>query len=562
MKNLRTNLVLGLVFLLFIGLGVRLFYLQVLKSNYYTVLAQRQQEFLKKIETDRGEIFLQDREQALFPLAKNKDTKLVFLVPGDIQNKGKTSQILSDVLDLEKDIILSRMERKNSLFEVLKRRLKQKEIDKLKELNLSGVHLKQEIIRYYPQNELAAHIVGFLGGEGIGQYGIEGYYNNLLKGERKIFQAKKGPGGFLFFETEEIWFSQSINDIVLTIDYNIQFMAEKLLRESKEDLEFAEGTIIVMNPKTGAILALANNPSFNPNHFYQEDIRTFKNPAFQKLFEPGSVLKPITMAIAIDQGKVSPEMIFIDQGIIKIYGHTITNFNRKTWGEKSMTGILEKSINTGIVFVREKIDGQLFLNHLERFQLFNLTGIDSQGEAFSKNRYLRQGRDINLATASFGQGIKITPIQLIRAFGVIANEGKLVNPFLKEKISQGQIQKRKTETDINREVISPQTASQLTQMLISVVENGWSRRAQIPGYFIAGKTGTAQVPLIDGRGYCPYKTIQSFIGFAPAFEPEFIILVKLNNPNTRVAGDSAVPIFQELAKFIINYLQIPPDYQE
>lgn len=557
-KDTRTNLIFGLVFLLFLGLGGRLFYLQVLRGEYYQALAERQQEFLKEVELERGEIFLQNRKGELFSLARNKRTKLVFLVPRDIENKEETSQVLSDILALDKEFILSRMVRKESFFEVLKRRLEREEIAKLKKLNLSGVHLQEEIIRYYPQDEFAAHVVGFLGGEGIGQYGIEGYYDGLLREERKILRAEKGPEGFLVFGLEEIWSPEQNNDIVLTIDYNIQFMAEKLLRENKEIFEFEQGTIIVMNSKTGAILALANNPSFNPNYFYQREIKTFKNPAFQKLFEPGSVLKPITMAIALDQGKITPETIFIDKGMIEVEGHKITNFDRRTWGEKSISGILEKSVNTGIVFVREKIDNQLFLDGLEKFGFFKPTGIDLQGEVFSRNKYLRKGRDINLATASFGQGIKITPIQLIRAFGVFANEGRIVNPFLKKRILQEQGQE--IEKKDNQQILSSQTAEQVTQMLINTVEDSWLRRAQIPGYFVAGKTGTAQIPLKGGRGYHPYKTIQSFIGFAPALEPEFVILVKLNNPNTRTAGSSAAPIFQELAKFIINYFQIFPDY--
>ncbi|GAI31848.1 unnamed protein product, partial [marine sediment metagenome] len=292
-----------------------------------------------------------------------------------------------------------------------------------------------------------------------------------------------------------------------------------------------------------------------PNHYSEVDFELFQNSAVQELFEPGSAFKPITMAAALEQEKITPKTTYIDTGKVKIGEHTIHNYGEKVWGKQTMTGVLEKSINTGAVFVERQLGHELFLEYIDLFGFFEPTGIDLQGEEFSENREFKKGYEINFATASYGQGIEMTPIQLARAFCAIANGGKLVRPYIVEKIVEnGTI--IETQAEISSEqVISQKTASQLTAMLISVVENGFAKAAKVPDYYIAGKTGTAQIPWstldIDKRGYSQ-ETWQSFIGFAPAFSPKFLILIKLDNPGAKTAEYSAVPIFKELAKYIID----------
>ena len=341
----------------------------------------------------------------------------------------------------------------------------------------------------------------------------------------------------------------------MTLDYDIQFMAEKLLAEAKENLEIEEGQIIVITPDSGKIVALANFPNFNPNQYkeYATDgyLEIFKNGATQKLFEPGSVLKPITFAAALEEEKITPQTTYVDEGKVKIDGRTIYNYDGKVYGLQTMTNVLEKSINTGAVFAEKKLSDNTFLDYLEKFGIFEESGIDLP-EVYSKNEEFKKGYEVNFATASFGQGIEMTPIQLARAYCAIANGGKLVRPYL---LSSATFSDKKEE---ERQVISSKTASQLTSMLVSVVENGFGKRAKIPGYYIAGKTGTAQVA--EGGKYSTEKTIQTFAGFFPAFNPQFLILVKLNNPKTKTAEYSAVPIFHDLAEYIIHYYQIPPDY--
>ena len=423
------------------------------------------------------------------------------------------------------------------------------------DLNIKGIYLAQKSTRYYPQQSLAAQLVGFLGGEGTGQYGLEEYYDDLLQGERLVYEGK------IFSDFTASEKESRGSDIVLTIDYNIQFEAEKLLEAYKGKLHFEGGEIIVLEPSTGRVLALVNSPGFNPNYYrkHVKDLEIFQNGVTQKLFEPGSVFKPITMAAALDQEKLTPSTTYTDPGIIKVGGWPVYNYQKRIYpGEITMTEVLEKSINTGAVFIQKTLGNALFVKYLEKFGIFEPTGIDLK-EVFSQNKEFKKGYDINYVTASFGQGIEITPIQLIRAYSAIANGGRLVTPYVVERIGYDYI-----EPMIKQEpVISQNTASQLAAMLVSVVENGFPKPAQIPGYYVGGKTGTAQIAWsalgISKTGYSD-KTWQTFIGFAPAFNARFLILVKLDNPQTKTAEYSAVPLFQELANYIINYYQIPPDY--
>jgi cell division protein FtsI/penicillin-binding protein 2 len=550
MKSWRINIVLSFIIIFAALILGRLIDLQLLDHKYWQALAQGQQKFFVSSQGERGEIFFKDNT----PLAINRSVDLVYAVPLEIENLEKTTSELSSVLNLSQDLIMEKIQNGATL----KKGLSEEESKKLKELNLSGIRFGKEMVRYYPFESMAAQTVGFLGGDGKGQYGLEGFYENLLKGEDGILQKEKGPGGFFINLNKSL---KNGADIILTLDYNVQFFAEKLLSQAKENLDIERGEIIVINPNSGEVMALATFPNFNLNEYSKiRNFEIFKNSSLNDLFEPGSVFKSITMAAALDQGKITPQTTYVDPGVVKIGNYTISNYDNRRWGQRTMTEVLEKSINTGSVFAEKQLGHNLFLEYVEKFGFFAPTGIDLQGEVFSQNKELKKGYEINFATASFGQGIEITSFQLVRAYSAIANRGKLIKPFLVKKILQdNKVIEIKPQIQ-NPSVISEDAASQLTLMLVSTVENGFSGRAKIPGYYIAGKTGTAQVPYENKKGYYPDKTIQSFIGFAPAFNPQFLILVKLYNPKSKTAEYSAVPIFREMAKYLLDYLQIPPDY--
>jgi cell division protein FtsI/penicillin-binding protein 2 len=555
MSYWRFNLIFFLIFLFGAGIICRLVFLQILNHNYYLALAKGQQEFFEQIKGERGEIFLKDKEGNLYPLAINKEFFLVFVSPKEIKEKEKVAEILSEILNLEKGEILEKL-KKNSFYEIIKRKLNSEEIEKLKKLKFSGIYLKKETLRYYPQKTLLAKIIGFLGGEEKGQYGLEGYYDDWLSGKKKFLKDS-------FFS--KFLLDQKGADLILTLDYNIQYKAENLLKKAKENFDIKEGTIIVLEPFLGKIIALANFPNFDPNQYSKvKNWEIFQNGALQKLFEPGSTFKAITLAAALNEEKITPETTYIDEGKIKVQGHIIRNYDFKKWGKRTMTEVLEKSINTGVVFAKEKIGDQTFLKYIKDFGFFEKTGVDLEGEVFSQNSQLKNGYKINFATASFGQGIEVTPLQLARAYCAIINGGKLVRPYIVEKIIKDGKEIEIQPKISNDKVISLKTSAQLTAMLVSVVKNGFAKGAQISGYYIGGKTGTSQIPFsvlgIKKKGYSE-KTFQTFVGFGPAFNPKFLILVTLTAPKTKSAVFSAVPIFKELAKYIIDYWQIPPDYE-
>ena len=551
---------LKVIFLIFILMGTvifyRLFYLQVLNQDFYRAMAHGQQKSFEAVFGPRGDIFFKGGQI----LATNVNYKYIVFSPREIKDKNSVVENISRILEIEENIVLEKIE-KESFFEEIRCELTIEQEKEIREKNLSGVYIREERKRIYPQSSIASQVVGFLGGENIGQYGLEGYYDNILKGKEII--KERSFWSSLFSEVDEGFIKGS--DLFLTIDYNIQFMAESLLKKAEKDFNIESGSIIVINPNSGEIMAMASFPEYDPNYYREvEDMSVFKNPSVQRFFEPGSVFKAITIAAALDQEKITPETKYNDTGEIRVGGHTLRNYQGRSYGEVTMTEILEKSINTGAVYAGQRLGSDLFLEYLERFNFFEPTKIDLQGEVYSENREFKKGYEVNFATASFGHGIEITPIQLVSSFSSIANGGKVVNPHIVSKIlKNGEI------TDVSsidgEKVISSQAALQTTNMLVSVVEGAFSRRARIPGYYVAGKTGTSQIPWSvlgeNKKGYSN-KTWQSFVGFAPAFNPEFLILVKLDNPSTSTAEYSAMPIFRDLAKYIIDYLQIPPDYEE
>lgn len=556
MKRWRVNLI--FIFIVLFGAAIigRLIYIQIIRYDFYKAMAQGQQKVFQPLKGDRGEIFFSKGEI----LATNVKGKYLLVSLQEIEKKEETAKILSEILNLEEAAILEKLQR-NGLSEKIKSSLTKEEEQTLKEVNLPGVYLKEAVFRKYPQGTMSSQTIGFLGGEGKGQYGIEGFYEDILQGKEEIQEREWGIAKYFLSGIAK---SAKGADIFLTIDYNIQFMAEKLLEKAKEDLNIESGQIIVIDPNSGKILALANFPNFDPNHYSEVDFDLFQNSSVQKLFEPGSAFKPITVAAALNQGEITPKTTYVDTGKVKIGKYTITNYNEKVWGKSTMTEVLEKSINTGAVFIEKQLGHDVFLEYIDKFGIFEPTGIDLQGEIFSENIEFKKGYEINFATASFGQGIEMTPIQLVIAFSAIANGGKIVKPYLVEKIIEND-KVTETQPEISSEqIISQKTASQLTAMLISVIENGFAKKARVPGYYVAGKTGTAQIPWstlgINRKGYSE-NTWQSFIGFVPAFSPRFLILIKLDKPETRTSEYSAVPIFGELAKYIINYYQVPPDYE-
>jgi len=543
MKNWKINLVFILVALsACVAIG-QLANLQIRQGAYYDALASGQKGISVNPEMHRGGIFLLNG----VCLAQNKNKTFLHITVAKL-GEGfleKEAGNLAGLLGISGEQLLAKIAGHDSLKEEASSANLADLQAYLKQQPSPGLRLEQIELRYYPQAEMASQALGFTNGEFDGQYGVERSYNDFLSGQNyKVFPASSQAGRGA--------------DIFLTLDYNIQYMAEKLLKQAKEQWDIDSGQIVVEDPISGKIIALANFPAFNPNEYGQEnDLSIFLDSASQKLFEPGSVFKPITMTAGIEERLVTPETTYIDTGFADVGGKKIYNFGQRVWGEQMMIDVLEESINTGVVFVEQQLGSTVLWRYIKNFGFLEKTGIDLPSEAASANEGLKNGYPRDFAVASFGQGIMITPFQLLRAFSAFTNNGQMVQPYLVEKIVLPNGQEIAHKPMPAKKVISELTANKIATMLISVVRNGAGRAAKIPGYYIAGKTGTAQVPIKGG--YSDTATIQSFVGFFPALKPQYLAIVKLDNPKgVDSSGRSATLIFHDLAKYIIDLKQIPP----
>ncbi|HAI74245.1 MAG TPA: hypothetical protein DCS28_02535 [Candidatus Moranbacteria bacterium] len=566
-KNVENSRIYALVFLIFIvALAVfcRLYFFQVKNYNYYRALAENQHSLFRSLIPKRGEIFLKDRG-ALYPVAVNKETKMAYAVPKEIENAADASNILSDILGLDKDDLKTKLGEKDDMYEVLKHRLSEKEINEIKKSKLRGVRLADEDFRYYPAGELASHILGFVGwrdNEFGGRYGTELFFEDRLKGESgKLFQNKDASGKWIATGDREIAHAKDGDSLVLSLDHIVQYETEKLLASAIEKYQAERGAIIVMEAETGKILAMANYPSFNPNDYAKtEDMEAFRNLAVSDPYECGSVFKTFSLAAAIDSGKINANTTYIDTGAVSEAGYTIRNSDLKAYGKQTMTNVLEKSLNTGVIFAEKLTGNETFLDYMQKFGFGDLTNVDIFGEAAGDIKNLKNSkRNIEFFTASYGQGITVTPLQLISAYNVIANNGVLLKPQIVEKIMHSDETVSEIAPQEVRRVISQRSAYEIGQMLRSVVVKGHGKRADVQGYLVAGKTGTAQVASNKVKGYEEGKSIGSFAGFAPADNPKFTILVRLDDPKTvEWAESSAAPTFGELMKFLLEYYRIEP----
>ena len=487
-------------------------------------------EFLRRLsgvfQTPRGAIYFTDRNNNSNIAAFNKDYQVIYAVPIEAQISADGTRSYAEKLNPILNVSVEELEKKfnkpNDKYEILIQKAGPEQIEKVKNLNLKGIYIDSQLLRFYPFSGLASHLLGYAanGDEGGGRYGAELYFDKSLN---------------------------SGENLVLTIDHIIQKQAEEILKNLIDRYQAVGGTVIVQEPKTGKILAMGNFPNFDPNDYSKFKVENFLNPAVQLVYEPGSVFKLITMAAGIDSGKITPETTYTDTGSVTFNGKTIKNWDLKAHGLQTMTGVIEQSINTGAVFAQRKIGQDIFYNYLIKFGFNESTGIALPGEVRGKINNLKQGKDIDFATASFGQGVSVTPIELISAISVIANDGVLMKPIiLADEKSQ-----------VVRRVISSETSKKVAQMMVSAVDKNII--AAISNYSIAGKTGTAFVPDFGKNGYTD-EVINTYMGFAPAFDPKFVILIKLDKPKgSPLAGQTVVPAFRELAQFILNYYNIAPD---
>ncbi len=551
-------LIMGLFFLVIIG---RLSWWQIINHDQLLAQAENQWQRENLIPAKRGDIFYQDG----FPMAVDQPTfDLHFFKPElEISAQELINRlepiIFSETNQAEKKRIVDLSE-SGLLWVPIAKRLDQKKQTTINQLNIRGLRFSEEFSRNYPQKEQASHLLGFVGkniqGENVGYFGLEGFYDEILKGRGGfILQEKDAFGNPIVLGKIRKTEPQDGSSLRLFLDRRIQWAAEKHLKKGIEQYGALGGVVIVGDPHTGGILAMASYPNFDPNQYATTDQELFNNPAINRVFEPGSTFKVITLAAALDQGLITPETICpICAGPIKIGENEIKTWNNEYRPNSNMREVLERSDNVGLVYVGQQLGRSNFLDYLNRFGFGQRTGIDLQGEAPGSIKKPSQWYDFELATASFGQGFGITPIQMIQAVGAIANGGFLIRPRVVEFIDD-QPTKDSLKTE-KQAIISPKAAANITEMMVGVVKNSsipWTDgQAQI-----AGKTGTAQI-FVNNR-YDPNKTIASFVGFAPAKNPEFVMLVVLFEPSASVWGSrTAAPLWFRIAEEIFLIRKINP----
>ena len=536
----RILFVIGFFGILYLVLLSKLYDIQFNKSAYYSAQAENQNIASGLLKATRGNIYFIDKNNKLIQAVLNKDYATIIAVPKDIQESARSyAEKLAPILNLSVEELEEKLSKPNDSYERLIQKATYEQVSKIEKLGLKGVYVKNESLRFYNFDSLASHLLGFIAPDEndkfSGRYGVELFFNDLLAGKDGESKGDKiiGP--------------QDGQNVVLTIDRNIQAQAEETLKKLITEKSAEDGLVIVQEPSTGKILAMASFPDFNPNNYPQYDLKNFLNPAAQAVYEPGSVFKVITMAAGIDSGKITPETIYVDTGSVTYNGRTIKNWDNKAHGKQTMTGVIEQSINTGAVFAERKTGHDIFYNYLLKFGLNEKTGINLPGELKGNINNLKKNRDINFATASFGQGVSVTPIGLITAVSALANDGVLMKPLITSD----------EKPQVLRKVISSETAKAVTRMMVSAVKKNVI--ADIPNYSVAGKTGTAFIPDFVKGGYTD-DVINTYAGFAPASQPEFTILIKLTKPaGAPLAGQTVVPAFRELAEFILNYYNISPD---
>lgn len=548
----------------------RLFILQVLQHDYYATMALSSHEIYKKIHPTRGEIYFQDtRSQKEFPAAVSRQYYLIFVSPREIgeADMASTSMALAEILQFDEvakktlqEKILAGSKDRSAYYPVAKK-VREEIAGQIKNKNIKGVYTVAQEHRYYPENNLGANILGFLGqdkdGNPLGNYGAEGYWDKTLAGKSGFLLGERGAlGNWISLAGRTSVQAEDGASLLLTIDRTLEYRACELLRKGFEDYGAKSAALVMMNPKSGAILAMCSFPDFDPNNYSQiKNLSVYNNTAIFTPYEPGSVFKPITMATALDLGLLEPSTTFVDPCTRKIDDYTIHNALNKCYGEQTMTGVLQNSINTGMIWVEEKIGRERFGDYVKRFGFGEKTGIDLDTEASGDISSFEKKSKINAATASFGQGITVTPLQLAVAYSALANGGQLYKPYVVAEVSYPNGQVVEAQPQVVSTVISPRSSKLITGMLVSVVEK-YGKSAKVADYYLAGKTGTAQIP---GPGGYSEETNHTFAGFAPADNPQFVLIVKYEAPKRAWAESTAAPVFRDLMDFSFDYFGLPSE---
>jgi cell division protein FtsI/penicillin-binding protein 2 len=527
---------------------------QVIEHHRFVARAEAEHQDELVIPARRGEI----RDASGYLLAADMVEYDLSVSPRIISNPKDTTLQLHELLNLPRDEVLQILE-SDQTWVPLTKGLSQDLAEEIVKWDNVGLQLEPRTRRVYPEGDLGAHLIGFVNTNGKGFYGVEGYYDNILKGKAGLQAGERSPFGEpIPLGANHFIPPVSGATVYLTVDRGVQRIIEQELENAVVQYGAQGGSIVVLQPKSGAILGMASFPNYDPNEYGVSNEYLFADPVVSEQYEPGSVFKIVTMAAGLDAGEIGPFGTIYDGGSIEVGGRVIYNWDRQSHGTVDMTDVLAKSLNVGVAQVAVALGKERFYTYVKRFGFGQLTEVDvgSEGPGTLKTPKDASWHASDLGTNSFGQGIAVTPMQIAAAVATVANEGRLMKPYIVQRIVDGQ-RKVNVKPTVVRRAISAETATTLTGMLVEALTRADSR-AQLPGYKVAGKTGTAQIPVPGG--YHPTLTLTSFAGYLPADDPRVLVLVIIDRPVTSKWGSqTAAPTFTRIAEQLVVMLDIPPD---
>jgi cell division protein FtsI/penicillin-binding protein 2 len=577
----KVRIIFCLIVIFALIMVIRLYFLQIVYGNNYVEKADRQYTNISVNTYDRGSIYFKDNSGNLLSAASLKTGYILA-----VNNKLRATDTemyyndISKIISIDAGDFYSKIAKVNDSYEVLADKISADQIKKISDLNLPGLIISKENWRYYPGDNLAANVVGFTGYDDTGtkiegRYGLEKFYDGMLSRDDSGMYINSFAQIFSNIKNNFSDNNDREADIVTSIDPEVQNFVEKEIAATNEKWHSNTTGAIVIDPNTGEIYAMATYPTFNPNDFKNEtNVSIFANPLISNAYEMGSIIKPITMAIGLDTGVVTPESTYDDTGFLKVNGSTIHNYDGRARGIIPMQQILSQSLNVGASYVATKIGKQDFLKYFQAFGIGSETGIDLPNEAAGNIsnllNNLNNNKLVEYDTASFGQGISMTPIMTASALSVLANGGKRIIPHIVKEIDYKVGLPQKIDyTNEAKQVLKKTTSEEITQMLINVVDLSLANgKRKIANYSIAAKTGTAQIarPANEGGGYYTDKYLHSFFGYFPAYKPRFLVFLYTFEPSDNTnpqadeyASQTLTDPFFNITHFLINYYQIQPD---
>lgn len=562
--KVRVRFLLGAFILVSLVVILKLYFLQIVHGKEYMAKADRQAIRPQAGVFSRGSILFTDRLGKEIAAATLKSGYTLAIKPSDVTNKEEAYEKLSRVVTLDRTAFMTKASKRNDPYEEVARKLDEKQGSAIRALKIPGVILEQEQWRFYPGGALASRVIGFVAfdeNELKGRYGLERYYDDVLGQSNDSMYVNFFAE--IFSSAKEVFGSRESarGDLLITIEPTVQQELERELKSISDEWNPRRVGGIIMDPKTGEIVAMGMYPSFNLNEFGTSDAAVYANPLVQDIYEMGSIIKPLTVAAGLDSGAITAETTYNDKGFVEVDGATLRNYDGKARGVVPMQEVLNQSLNTGVSFITDRMGNQLFSDYFRRYGLGDETGIDLPGELSGHIDNLKSPRKVEHYTASFGQGIAVTPIETIRALASLGNGGVLVTPHVVRDIRTSTGVVRHLSQPEPTRVLKPETSREISRMLTEVVDKALANgKIKIEHTSVAAKTGTAQIADPVNGGYYDDRFLHSFFGYFPSYDPKFIVFLFAYEPKgVKYASETLTMPFSHLTKFLINYYEIPGD---